>query len=197
MSARLQKYRPENSDLTNSANIAALYVLSRPVPLDSALEKYRLQGFPNMTNGDYPEKFAQAVTYNKKLNADDLACIFRIVTDSRTPQEILSCFIRELIDNMKDCHRVWNEFLLFSVKDEDAKRLAFNAILDELYEMENAKKILKRIISETEKKSTAVSDFINDVERQAKEEMKEKKAPGLMHRLFGRFFGSDAEDGEN
>ena len=205
LSERIQKYRPGDYAFPNSANIAALNDLEkegRTVTLREALEKYRLQGFPNMTKGNYPEEFAKTVIVletKKRFNQDDLSYIFSLIMDKNTPDQFLSFFVQTLMDDVKDCRRMWNEFLLFAVKNEDMQVRAFDAIFTELCEMSDTKKVLKRITSETSKKNKKVSDLIEDVGMRAKKDMEKKKGPSFLGRLlqFGKSDRANAKDGEN
>ena len=190
LSARIQKYCPIDYDFPNSANIAALHTLKiegRAVPLRKALEKYRQQGFPNMIEGNYPEKFAETIVcLSDRFAHDDLRFVFGIIIDIMTPPKFLLCFVQELMNNIETCHRTWTEFLFFSVihEDKDIRERALNAIFTELCKMSNERKVLRDI---------------KDIEIQAKKDMEKKKSPGFLGRLlrFGKFYDSDSKNSEN
>lgn len=205
LSEMIQKYRPADYAFPKSANIAALNEFEkegRSLPLRDALEKYRLQGFPNMTEGNYPEEFAATVVVletKKRFNPDDLSYIFSLIMNTNTPEQFLSFFVQTLMNNVKDCRRMWNEFLLFAVRHEDLQAHAFDAIFTELCEMSDTKKVLRQIRSETDRKNKKVSDLIEDVGMRAKKDIEKKKGPSFLGRLssFWKSHGSDAQDGEN
>ncbi len=195
LAALIQKYRPENIICRKSANIIALNIINTrnkyPGKLDEIIKIYEKQGFPNLIDGDFPEKFASLCVKSASLKPDDIKYLYRLAMNINTPREILSCIVHELIINIKKFPGKWNLFLLYACKDKEIKKEIYNIILDELYEMSSVKKILKLLDSNTDRKEIEVSDFINQILDAAEEDIKRRKPSGIITRIFNKFFGKN------
>ena len=197
----IQKYRPAPVICMRSANVLALNIMNArgkfPGKLEDIIRIYEKQGFPNLTEENFPEKFAALCIKSGSFKPDDVEYLYGLVMNKSTPPVFLSCVVHELIANIKKFPEKWNRFLSHACKNKDSKNAAYNAVLDELYEMPGVKKVLKLLEANTNRREPVVSVFINQILDAAEEDIKNHKTSGIFTRVFGRFFGGkDNEDNE-
>ena len=192
----IQKFRPENAACRKSANIMALNAIDNceklSQPLHEILRDYEKQGFPNITDGKFASRLSK-IFIEQDLTFEELDYMFGLFTKRSTPPEIFNAVIHELVVNIKDFPEKWNEFLEFACEDKAVKQLAYDTILDVLYELSDAKKYLKLLGSRITRDNPKISEFIEKVLFEAEEDIMKRKSQGVIGRLFGKIFGGSED----